>query len=51
MLKRSYYIRATKDSVNLLHLIGINATYGDGSSQMTEADLVLVYWSANTGRY
>jgi hypothetical protein len=48
--EKIYYIRATKDSVNLLYnFIGINRTYGTSGNQMTDADLVLVYSSANTG--
>lgn len=46
--EKIYYIRATKDDVNLLYnFIGVNGTYGSAASQMTEADLVLVYSSAN----
>jgi hypothetical protein len=47
--EKIYYIRAIKDGVKLLYnFIGINGTYGNGESQMLEADLVLVYSSANT---
>ena len=47
--EKIYYIRAIKDEVKLLYnFIGINGIYGNGASQMTEADLVLVYSSANT---
>lgn len=47
--ERIYYIRATKDGENLLYnFIGVNGTYGAAASQMTNADLVLVYSSANT---
>lgn len=46
--ERIYYIRATKDGVNLLYnFVGTNGTYGLGETQMTEADLVLVYSSAS----
>jgi lysophospholipase L1-like esterase len=46
--EKIYYIRAIKDEVKLLYnFIGINGIYGNGASQMTEADLVLVYSSAN----
>ena len=48
--EKIYYIRATKDGVkSLYNFIGINGIYGAGASQMTNADLVLVYSSANTG--
>lgn len=47
--EKIYYIRATKDDVNLLYnFIGVNGIYGAGATQMTEADLVLVYSSGNT---
>lgn len=47
--ERIYYIRATKDGVNLLYnFIGVNGVYGDGELQMTVDDLVLVYSSKNT---
>ena len=46
--EKIYYIRATKDGVNLLYnFIGLNGIYGAGATQMTTADLVLVYSSAN----
>jgi len=46
--EKIYYIRATKDDVNLLYnFVGTNGMYGDGASQMISDDLVLVYSSAN----
>lgn len=46
--EKIYYIRATIDNVNYLYnFIGVNGIYGDGESQMTIDDLVLVYSSAN----
>lgn len=47
--EKIYYIRATKDGVNLLYnFIGINGIYGSSELQMNESDLVLVYSSQNT---
>lgn len=46
--QKIYYIRAIKDSVKLLYnFTGLNGTYGAGASQMTDANLVLVYSSGN----
>jgi hypothetical protein len=44
-----YYIRATKDGVNLLYnFIGTNGTYGAAASQIATNDLVLVYSTTNS---
>ena len=47
--EKIYYIRYIKNDVKILYnFIGINNNYGLGQSQMTQADLVLVYSSANS---